>query len=328
MSVPIRYKHRIEYALLRTAVFFINCFPVRLILLFCTATGWLAWIVVPFRLRVTTKNMRLAFADHNRQQRMRLLRSAYIEVCRTFGIVFILHRRRVQQMITEAAVDGIEILKKAHAEGRGVILTTCHACWFEACFAWFNRSSLPTTLIYQKQRNPLANAFFLAARQRGSSQLDHVTSNEKLAVYERILRQKRILIVSLDQNYREKGTPVSFFGHTFSCAKGAGLLHLKTGAPVLSCVYWMENERLHLAFKKVYLPEYHQTDEVAINDVCARAVRHFEPFFRSHPEQWFSLYHRLWSKKRAFYPRVKRTIRDIFGQTGKPGESPARHSSR
>lgn len=309
----MRPKYIVEYAALRSVIFFINLFPVQLIMLFCTSVGWLTWVFAPFRLRVTCKNMSIALPDRTRSERMRLLRRAYIQICRTFGAVFILHRPSMRRMISTTVISGQDVVDQALAQGKGVILTTCHACWFEAFFAWFNASALPTTLIYQKQRNPLSNNFFLDQRRHHSgNNLEYITSNEKLSAYEEILQRGRLLIISLDQNYNKNGTPIPFFKHTLSCARGTGLLHLKTGAPVLTSVYYMKDGQMHIDFKKVELPEYQEVNEENINDICSRAIRDYESFFRTYPEQWFSLYHRLWSKKPDFYPEIKRTLREIF----------------
>jgi Kdo2-lipid IVA lauroyltransferase/acyltransferase len=303
-------KHTLEYVLLRFVIFFINLLPVPAILALCTTIGYLAWVVFPFRLRVAYKNLSTVFPEFDHHQKLRVLRRVYLQFTRTFGLVFILHRKSLTRLVTNARISGREQLEGALQEGKGVILTTIHASWFEAYFAWFNIAGLPTSLIYQKQSNPLSDDFFVRQRARYGTSLRHLSSYDGMKAYEQALTDNRLLIVSLDQSYTSRGINVLFFNRPLACAKGAAILHLRTGAPVFTSVYYMKDGELHIDFAAVPLPHYEQITDQTISDISRRCLRLYEPFIRKYPEQWFSLFHRLWSKKD--YPKVKRTLPQIF----------------
>ncbi len=303
-------KHKTEYAILRGTIFFINLLPVPVVLSLATAIGYLAWIIFPFRLNIAYKNLSTVFPEMDHPVKIRLLRKVYLQFCRTFGLIFILHRKRLIKLVANAQITGQDKLDKALAEGKGIILTTIHATWFEAYFAWFNMSGLPTSLIYKKQSNPLSDSFFIRRRRHYGTSLEQLSSREGMKVYQKALAQNRLLIVSLDQRYSRTGTSVVFFNRPVSCARGAALLHLRTGAPVMTSVYYLKDGQLHIDFDTVELPPYQEVSDENIRDISARAMRLYEPFIRKYPEQWFSLFHRLWSKKG--YPRVKRSLPQIF----------------
>lgn len=306
----MKAKHKIEYLLLRTVIFCINLLPVPVILFFCTTLGYIAWVVFPFRLKVAYKNLSTVFPEFDHAQKLKLLRKVYLQFTRTFGLVFILHRKKMRDMIKNAEIGGEEVLDEALSQGKGVVLTTIHASWFEAYFAWFNMNNLPTTLIYQKQNNPLSDKFFVRQRRQYGHSLQHVTSREGMKTFQVALQENRLLIVSLDQRYSSRGTSVLFFDKTVPCAKGSAILHLRTGAPVLTSFYYMKDGKLHIDFDNVDLPKYDDINEQNINDICTRSIQLYEPFIRKYPEQWFSLFHRLWSKKD--YPDVHRSLKEIF----------------
>lgn len=308
----MKLKHQLEYLLLRSVIFSINLLPVPAILFLCTTIGYLAWVVFPFRLRVAYRNLSTVFPEYSHGEKLRLLRKVYLQFTRTFGLVFILHRRRLRKVIENARITGLDKVERALAEGRGVVLTTIHASWFEAYFAWFNLSGLPTSLIYQKQSNPLSDRFFVRQRQRYGTSLEHLSSYDGMHAYQSALERNRLLIVSLDQSYTSRGTSVMFFNRPLACAKGAAMLHLRTGAPVFTSVYYMKDGELHIDFDEVELPRYAGIDDAGINDISTRSIRLYEPWIRQYPEQWFSLFHRLWSKNRDDYPPVHRSIRQIF----------------
>jgi KDO2-lipid IV(A) lauroyltransferase len=303
-------KHRLEYLLLRSVIFFINLLPVPVILALCTGIGYLAWVVFPFRLRVAYKNLSTVFPEYSHSEKLRLLKKVYLQFTRTFGLVFILHRKNLLKLVENTRINGRDKIDRALQQGKGVVLTTIHASWFEAYFAWFNRAGLPTSLIYQKQSNPLSDEFFVRQRCRYGTSLVHLSSYDGMKAYEKALLDNRLLIVSLDQSYTSRGVEVLFFNRPLACAKGAAILHQRTGAPVFTSVYYMKDGELHIDFDEVGLPRYTNIDDESIADISSRCLRLYEPFVRAYPEQWFSLFHRLWGKKD--YPPVKRSLAQIF----------------
>jgi len=306
----MRLKHKLEYALLRSTIFFINLLPVPAILFLCSGIGMIAWVVYPFRIRVAYKNLSAVFPELDHSKKIHILRRVYLEFTKTFGLVFILHRKKLTNLVRNAKISGLDKLENALNQGKGVILTTIHASWFEAYFAWFNLSGLPTSLIYQKQSNPLSDRFFVEQRSRYGQSLEHVSSYDGMKVYQEQLDKNRILIVSLDQSYSNRGTKIHFFNKPLACAKGSAMLYLRTNAPVLTSVYYVKDGELHIDFDTVDLPQYEETNEDNIEDVSSRCIKLYEPFIRQYPEQWFSLFHRLWGKKD--YPKVKRSLKEIF----------------
>lgn len=306
----MKTKHRLEYSLLRSIIFVINLLPVPVILALCSTLGYLAWVVFPFRLSVAYSNLSTVFPEKSHDDKLRLMRRVYLQFTRTFGLVFILHRRKLSDLVRNTRITGRDKIDRALSGGKGVILTTLHASWFEAYFAWFNMSGLPTSLIYQKQSNPLSDAFFVRQRCRHGTSLEHLSSYDGMKAYQEALQRNRLLIISLDQSYTSRGISVPFFARPLACARGTAMLHLRTGAPVFTSVYYMKDGELHIDFDEVQLPRYEAMDDQAVADISTRCLRLYEPFIRAYPEQWFSLFHRLWSKKG--YQPVRRSLRQIF----------------
>jgi len=306
----MKTKYAFEYGIMRGMIFFINLLPLPVILGFARIVGWIVWVVYPIRLQVAYSNLSTVCPDMGHPEKIRLLRDVYLQFIRAFGLIFILHRKQIFQMIQNAEITGREKLEKALSQGKGVILTTFHGCWFEAYFAWFNFNTIPTTLIYQQQSNPLSDAYFIKQRHRYGTSLQHVHSQVGIGHYQEALKQNRVLIVSLDQDF-QKGTVIPFFNRPLHCAKGAGILHLRTQAPVMTSVYYVKNGVLHIDLDDVPLPAYDAVTEENIQQICSSSIKPYEAFIRENPEQWFNLFHRLWTKKD--YPqRVPRTFRQIF----------------
>jgi len=304
-------KYWLEYIGLRLAVLIVNLLPLRVINGLTATLGWLVWVFVPFRLPVAYFNISTVFPKKSHHQRLQIVRKAYYHFLHAAGLILVIHRKQMAHMIAEAEIHGSELLDRALSEEKGVILTTYHGCWFEAYFAWFSKGDRPTSLIYQQQSNPLCDAFFVRQRRRYGTSLEHLHSLEKLKVYQQALEENRLLIISLDQNYTDNGTLATLFGRQFVCARGTSLLHLKTGAPVMTSVYYVKDGRLHIDFERVDLPEYQAVTDENIQEITNLSIRNYEKTIRAYPEQWFSLFHRLW-KKQGYEPRIRRSLRDIF----------------
>lgn len=304
-------KYRLEYAALRLTVFIVNLLPLFIINGLTSFLAWLVWTVFPFRLPVAYFNISTVFPSMDNGDKLQIIRKAYRQFFRAAGLILVIHRKKIKRMIEQAEISGIDLLDQALAENKGVILTTYHGCWFEAYFAWFSSNHRPTSLIYQQQSNPLCDAFFLRQRRRYGSSLVHLNSLEKLQVYQKALDQGRLLIISLDQNYTDNGTPVTMFGKEFACARGTALLHLKTGAPVLTSVYYVQNGQLHIDFERVEMPRYTVINDENIKEISNLSIRYYEKTIEAFPDQWFSLFHRLWQKQ-GYQKKINRSLKDIF----------------
>jgi Kdo2-lipid IVA lauroyltransferase/acyltransferase len=311
MKHPLLLKYRLEYLLLRATVAAVNLLPLPIINGLTSSLARLVWICYPFRLPVVYDNITTIFPSMSHTDKLALAKSAYRQFFSAAGLILVIQRNTLKTLIDDAHISGLHHLDQALSQKKGVILTTYHGCWFEAYFAWFSRGSRPTSLIYQQQSNPLCDAFFVKHRQRYGRNLEHINSLEKLKVYEKALQQGRILIISLDQNYTDNGTPVRLFDTSFTCARGTALLHLRTGAPVLTSVYFVKNGRLHIEFEPVNLPHYPAINDQAIEDISNRAIKGYEKTIRAYPDQWFSLFHRLW-KKIGYPTRIKRSFSDLL----------------
>ena len=305
-------RYRLEYAALRVVVFIVNLLPLAVINLLTSLLGRLVWVVFPFRLPVAYYNISTVFPNKSHRDKLGLLRKAYRQFFHAAGLILVIHRKQLAKMIDNAQISGLDLLDLALAEGKGVILTTYHGCWFEAYFAWFSSNPRPTSLIYQQQSNPLCDAFFVRQRQRYGNNLEHIHSLEKLSVYQQALADNRLLIISLDQNYTDNGTPVVLFGKTFACARGTALLYLKTGAPVMTSVYYLKDNQLHIDFERVSLPRNDAISDANIEQISNLSIQGYEKTISAYPDQWFSLFHRLW-KKHGYPKRVQRSCKDIFG---------------
>ncbi|MYH50509.1 MAG: lysophospholipid acyltransferase family protein [Gammaproteobacteria bacterium] len=127
-----------------------------------------------------------------------------------------------------------------------------------------------------------------------------VSRNDPVHVMLRSLRKGRVVVLLADQNAHARGLPVDFFGEPASTARGAALLSLRSGAPLVLGV------ALHHPAAPV--PHHLVLEQVSISPSGVPA-RDVEALTRAHVaalERWVRRYpgQYLWQHRRWSRPRV------------------------
>lgn len=188
--------------------------------------------VLRIRRSVVTANLRRAFPDQD---------SAWIEKTATEcyrhlgaeGVVLLrLGGLSTDEILARTDVEGLEYLTTPLAQGKGVIVLTGHLGNWEFGGAAMAVRGIPLDAVAKRQKNPAFNA-----------RINQVREQAGMRVVERNRASTRILLASLragraialvaDQNVREGGVFVDFFGTPASTARGPDLLAKRTGAAVV-----------------------------------------------------------------------------------------------
>ena len=101
----MKLKYKIEYLLLRTAHFIINLMPLFLINLITLMVSWLAWVLIPFRINVAYDNLTTVFPNATHSQKLKILRNAYNQFVHAAGLIFVIRRKKVAQLIDQAEIS-------------------------------------------------------------------------------------------------------------------------------------------------------------------------------------------------------------------------------
>ena len=139
-------------------------------------------------------------------------------------------------------------------------------------------------------KNKGANKFLFEHRSfTGAALLYRNTPFNEL---ENVLEKGKILALASDQDFRKKGVFLDFFNIPSSTPKGAAVFHLKTGAPMIFTICYLNtNGKWHLKFDTI--PTY-KNDKV--ETIMQRYNHILENEIRKRPEQYF-WFHRRWKTK-------------------------------
>jgi KDO2-lipid IV(A) lauroyltransferase len=248
--------------------------------------------------RVALKNLALVYAEQTPGERVRMARAVF----RHFGEVAVeflkmpqLTRADVDRMVT---VEGEANLCRAFEPGKGVLLITGHFGNWEFMARWLTTHGYPLNVVARDARDPAATKLLADTREGNGAQVLY-RGNSARAVLQ-CLKKNQIVALLPDQNAADVFVP--FLGQPTGTVHGPGILHLRTGAPLLfSWCIRMPDGRFHITFEppEIVTPTGDQAADVV--RVMALVNARLEAQIRQHPTQWLWLHNR-WKSSPGVFP--------------------------
>jgi phosphatidylinositol dimannoside acyltransferase len=191
------------------------------------------------------------------------------------------------------AGDGDEILRKAAAEGRGVVMALPHVGSWEWGGAWLAQVGMPMTAVVERLEPERLFEWFVD--QRTGMGLTVVPMGEgSSAVVLRVLKEGGVVGLVSDRDLVGNGIEVEFFGERTTLPAGAATLALRTGAALLPVAVYSGPGPWHTGV--IYPPldtERRGSLRADVQRLTQELATCFEEFILRQPEQWH-LYQPNW----------------------------------
>lgn len=247
------------------------------------------------RREIAMVNLAVAFPALSRAQRARIGRASFGNLARQWVEFVRLPQMSREELEGRVAIEGLEHLVRARAEGRGVLLLTAHLGSWELLAHALGVLDRPISVLARRLDNPLLDAWVRRVRRRCGNRVLYRDGASREIVD--LLRKSRETVGLLaDQHVQtHEGIEARLFGRTVSNSRLLPLLALLTGAPVVPvCIARQPSGLDHvirvrapLAIARTGDPD---EDLAATAQRCADAV---EAMVREHPDQWM-WGHRRW----------------------------------
>jgi KDO2-lipid IV(A) lauroyltransferase len=257
------------------------------------ATGNLARILDRRHTRIAHENLRLAYGDAlDRAEADRIVRECW----RHFGRITF-DALAFPQLSAEAAgsivsYEGLEHVRAAYARGKGALLFTGHYGHWELSAVMQGHLGLPLALVTRPLDNPRLETMLAELRTRSGNVVVH----KRRAVREivKALGRGMGVAIVIDQDARDAGIFVPFFGRPASTTPTLAAIALRTGAAVVpSFSYPLPGGR----WRVVYDPEVPVTPtgdrDADVRTLTATCTGIIERRVRERPELWLWM-HRRW----------------------------------
>ena len=237
----------------------------------------------------TRVNLALCFPELSQGERRALYRESFAHTGRClleFGRIWRGPDQHLPEILRE--VRGLDLLERAHAPGKGVLMIVPHTGSWEFLGVYLGRR-YPMTCLYRPPRVRQMDQVMRHGRERHGYRLAPADPRGVL-VLQRALERGEVACVLPDQDPgRGAGVFVPFFGHVANSSTLIARLAARSGAPVLvGCALRVEGGRFDVVFTAAE-PDVASPDPIAGSAAVNRAV---ERCVRTAPEQY------LWSYKR------------------------------
>ncbi len=195
----------------------------------------------------------------------------------------------VRARIVEA--EGLDLLREAYDEGRGLVVVTGHFGNWELAGASLPAFGFPVDAVMQAMRNPYLTGYVRRSRERlGMGLIDRADAWARLT---RSLAAGRVVAFVADQDARGRGVFVPFLGRPASTHRAPALLALRARVPLLvGGVERVGRLRYRLWVKRLAPPARCGVGE-RVRELTRLWSQELERRVRLSPEQYF-WHHKRW----------------------------------
>jgi len=115
----------------------------------------------------------------------------------------------------------------------------------------------------------------------------------------RVLQRNKILIVQVDQDARQSGVYVNFFGRPASTHRAPATLSLKYNSPIVMANIYREGAMNYVVLSAPIYPDAFRDRPDPVKALTQAYSDRFEEFVRQHPDQWFWMHDRWKTAERV-----------------------------
>ena len=228
---PPRFRHRIEYALLRLIAALASILPRPAQVALGVALGGLAFRLIKRRRNLALKNLARCLPEKSEAERRAIAKAAF----RIFGRVLVdglVQEKLIARAETLIRYEGLENIQAAYAAGKGVLAFSAHYGNWELGALNQGRLGLPLLMVVRPLDNPLLDGWLNHSRTRTGNRVAY--KREAVRAMLGAIREKIGVAILIDQGYTGDGSlAADFFGHAAPTVPTLGVLAARTGAAVV-----------------------------------------------------------------------------------------------
>ena len=289
-----RLRHRVEYAVLRVVAAVCGALPAVVADRAATLLGWVVARVGRPRWGVVTRQLRMAFPDATERWRRGVARRSYAHFAREAVAMFRLAEASRAEILKRTRLIGAELLEEAAREGRGIMVVSGHLGNWEVGAAGVVARGFPMDIVVARQRNRRFDRYLTRARERLG--VNVIPRGDAPRGVLESLGEGRVVGLMGDQDARQAGVFVDFFGRPASTARGPAVLSRRAGVVLATfCAIRLPGWRPRYEVRIEAVPGAEPgTGRAAAVAALTRAfTRRLEEQVREQPCQYF-WHHRRW----------------------------------
>ncbi len=307
-----KIQHFLEYLVFRFFEKTIQLLPYPVLEALASGIAFLAFRVIRYRREVALDNLAHALPEKSPREHLAIAYHSY----RHFALLILEFMKlsswspeRLDRMVNLERTKEVETLLE-QVKGRSAIMVSGHFGNWEVAIAYLaSRFFEGASVIQQRQKNSRIDRHVADLRRRWGIEIIYSRGAVNNALGS--LKENQFVGLLCDQDAGTRGVFVPFFGRMASTPVGAGVLHLRSRAPLF---FGISIRAGRFQYKGVVEPiEYRGDYEVNtenIQKITAAFTAKLERYVRQYPEQYLWM-HRRWKTQ---YVQEKETgSKDLKG---------------
>ena len=257
------------------------------------AVARIAYLTAGNARRALTQNLGAALPDASPRELRRVVRRNFRNHSKAYADLMRLPVSRVADLKPLLRSEGWEHLEAARAQGRGVLMVSCHMGSWEIAAAIWAATVAPVNLFAEVLEPPEMYDWYRTTRARlGISVLP--LNRAGLRQVLQALDANEIVVTAIDRDITGTGIPMELFGRCTRIPDGPAAIALRRGTPIIPvCVYRLPDDTFHGIGYEPIRAEATGSPRSDIERTTRQLVSRIEAMIREHPDQWH-MPHRIW----------------------------------
>jgi KDO2-lipid IV(A) lauroyltransferase len=200
-----------------------------------------------------------------------------------------------RKVILAGEVAGFELIEKARAENRGILVALPHMGNWDMGGAWFILRGFPFATVQERLRPEDLFDRFVAYRTHIGMEVLPLTGGEQppFGVLARRLREGGAVCLVADRDLSRHGVEVEFFGARTRMPGGPAMLAMRTGAILLPTAVWYDGPGWAAQVGPELPVPADGTEAEKVASMTQQLADYFAAAIAAHPQDWHML-QRLW----------------------------------
>jgi len=292
---PVQY---LLYLILRSVVMVIAMFPYSMASAIAHFLGDVIRTIDRKHVRIAIKNLENSPGVCPPHKIPRFIRRVYEHLA--LGFVEMLMTPRMierRELLKHVTLVNFEKLAGYQKEGKGVILTIGHQGNWEMCGLVVLLRGYQLNVLARPIDNPWIDKYLNRFRTLTGQRV--MSRDRALGEMIRILQRNGLLVIQMDQDARQSGVYVNFFGRAASTHRSPAVLSLKYGSPIVPVNVFREGPHHTVIATEPIWPAAFRDHPDPTKALTQAMSDRFEEFVRQHPEQWFWIHDRWKTAERV-----------------------------
>ena len=285
------------YLVLRVVVMVAGMFPYRMAPGLATVLGRILYLVDRKHVRIAVKNLYRTRGICAPDEIPAFIRRVYRHVALSFIEMLMIPRLMKHGQISKYVNLVDEPFRRCVREGRGGIIVIAHLGNWEVIGVAAALAGHPNHALMRPIDNPWIDAYLRRFRTQTGQAV--IPRDRALAQMIRVIQRNKLLIVQVDQDARDAGVYVNFFGRPASTHRAPATLALKYNCPLVIANVYREGLINHMIIDEPLYPDAFRDAPDPVKALTQAYTDRLETFIRQHPEQWFWMHDRWKTAERV-----------------------------